>query len=95
MRKHTERIDFKNKVSNISGLPLDVLGRQPVFQMCSDREIIIEGAENLEYYDECTTRIRTCRNITTVNGKNLSIKCLANKNIAVCGVIDRIELERF
>ena len=94
MSKHTISKDLGARLADATGLPLDVLGSQPVFQMYSDREMIVEGVQNLEYYDECLARMRTGTLCVCVYGRGLIIKCLANCNISVCGFIERIELER-
>lgn len=94
MSKHTISKDIGAKLADVTGLPLDVLGSQPIFQMYSDREMIVEGAQNLEYYDECSARIRTGHMCVCVAGRGLVIKCLANRNICVCGCIETIGLER-
>ena len=59
-----------------SGLPLELLGSNPVFHMYSDNEIIIEGAKNIEHYDEQNVRILINKICLNVYGDNLCIKCL-------------------
>ena len=92
MSKHTNVRGIRAAMSDFTGLPIDVLGTKPLFEMYSDREMIIEGAEELEYYDENCVRIRSGNMIIGIHGDNLFIKCLANKNIAVCGKISEIYL---
>lgn len=75
------------------GLPVYAISSAPILQMFSEKELIIEGAECLVYYDETVVKIRTKRMIVTASGRALSIKCLANDNIAVCGIINNINLE--
>ncbi len=93
MSKHNNRT-ISSSISEITGLPLEILGKAPIFQLFSDRELIIEGAKNIEYYDELCVKVMTDKIHVTVNGERLVIKCLANKNLSVCGDISMIQLER-
>lgn len=93
MSKHTINRRPGAVLADFTGLPLDVIGSHPIFQMYSNREMIVEGAESLEYYDECSARIRTRQNCVCIEGRGLTIKCLANKNISVCGMITCIRME--
>lgn len=93
MSKHNNR-KISTSLCEITGLPLDALGKLPVFQLFSDRELIIEGAKNIEYYDELCVKIKAEKMHITVNGESLTIKCLANRNLSVCGDIGTIQLER-
>ncbi len=93
MSKHTNNRGLRATLSDLTSLPLEAVGRAPLFQMFSDREMIIEGAEILEYYDDSLAKIRSGGMSISVGGTNLIIKCLANKNIAVSGRINNIEIE--
>lgn len=92
MSKHISR-KLTREISELSGLPIDVVCSAPVFQMFSDREIFIEDVKNLEYYDENCVKAMTDRIRVTVIGRGLSIKCLSEKNLSVGGTITGIELE--
>ncbi len=92
MSKHINKAT-KNKANRYTGLPMCALNGAPILQMFSEKEVIIEGAECLVYYDETVVKIRTKKLLVTTSGRGLSIKCLANDNIAVCGMINNINLE--
>ena len=92
MRKNNNR-NILNGISNVSGLPLELLGSNPVFHMYSDNEIIIEGAKNIEHYDEQNVRILINKICLNVYGDNLCIKCLLNGNLSVLGTVAEIKIE--
>ena len=80
-----------NKAS--MGIPMYAINGGPILQLFSEKELIIEGAESLVYYDESVVKIRTKNMILSASGNAMSIKCLANDNIAICGIINNICLE--
>lgn len=59
MSKHKVTNEIRARIADKTGLPVDVLGKEAVFQLFSSREMILEGVRRLEYYDECYARIRT------------------------------------
>ena len=94
MSKHKVTNEIRARIADKTVLPVDVLGKEAVFQLFSDREMILEGVRRLEYYDECYARIRTGCMFIEITGAKLVIKCLANQNISVSGQIEHIDLER-
>lgn len=66
----------------------------PVMEMVSEKELIVESVVSLLYYDETAVRIRTRRALITVSGNLLTVKCLANGNLAVCGEMTAICFEK-
>ncbi len=94
MSKHKMTGEISARIAEATGLPVDVLGAAPIFQMLSDREMIVEGVRNLDYYDDSSARIHTGKIGIVISGKRLYIKCLANQNICVSGKIEKIELIR-
>ena len=93
MSKHFNR-RIVSGISDITGLPVDILSTSPIFQLYSDREMIIEGARNLEYYDDKCAKIDTGKIRIIICGDAISIKCLANSNLSVNGYITDIKLEQ-
>lgn len=94
MSRHKMTGRIRAQIADMTGLPVDVVGNAPIFQMLSDRELILEGVRNLEHYDEASARIRTDAMSVEISGKRLQIKCLANRNISVSGRIESITLDR-
>ena len=65
-----------SKMAEISELPLDIARGSPLFQLYSDRELLIECVKNIEYYDERRIKIRTCNMFVTIGGNSLNIRFL-------------------
>ena len=92
MSKNNNRGILSN-LSEISDLPIDIIAGRPLFHLYSDRELIIENAKNLEYYDENSVRISLDKMTVSVRGKDLCIKFLANFNMTVSGYIETVSIE--
>lgn len=90
MHKHT----IQKKREFHRELPYAAITEGSVFQMLSDREILIEGVGHLDYYSETNVRIRTKHMHIHICGRGLQLKCLAGGNMAVCGRMERLDLER-
>ena len=91
MSKHNNR-NIVSSFSKATGLPLDMLGANPMFHLYSDNELVIEGAKNLEYYSETDVRISFGNKLISITGRNLCIKCLANGSLSVTGILECITL---
>lgn len=91
MSKHINRIS--EEIYDITGLPHGILSNEPIFQLFGNNELIIEGAKSIEYYDKECIKILTSKNTVKITGNCLTIKCLANKNLSICGYIRSLELE--
>lgn len=82
-----------SKMAEISELPLDIARGSPLFQLYSDRELLIECVKNIEYYDERRIKIRTCNMFVTIVGNSLNIRFLTNKNMIVSGCVESVSME--
>ena len=82
-----------SKMAEISDLPLDIARGSPLFQLYSDRELLIECVKNIEYYDERRIKIRTCNMFVTIVGNSLNIRFLTNKNMIVSGCVESVSME--
>ena len=80
-------------IADITGFPICTGGALPVFQMISDRELIIEGVTGIDFYDEACVKTETGKMNICICGCNLVIKFMCNNNIAVCGTISEIQIE--
>lgn len=72
------------------GIPME-LGSAPVMEICSNREITLDGCRGIAEYTEYEIRLRTSHGIIAIDGKNLNIKYLSTSSIVVQGVIKKIE----
>ena len=93
MSKHNNR-SIASSLSRATELPLDLLGSKPIFHLFSDNELVVEGAKNLEYYDDSCVKICLSKKSVTVCGDGLNLKCLSNGNLSVLGNIISVSLER-
>ncbi len=94
MHKHIIKTKGPAPRDHYRELPVVAITEGAVFQMLSDREILIEGVRHLDYYSENNVRIRTKHMYIRIYGRGLQLKCLAGGNMAVCGLLERLELER-
>ena len=93
MSKHNNR-NIISALSDISEIPVDIVGGGSLFQLYSDRELIIEGVKNLEYYDKNKVKIGLKSMTVAVQGDCLCIGFLSNMNMSVSGYIESISIER-
>lgn len=91
MSKHINGIS--DEIYQITGLPHGILSAEPVVQIFGNKEMIIEGAEKIDYYDKDSIKICCVRKSINIIGADLTIKCLANKNLSVCGCIKSFQFE--
>ncbi len=94
MSKYINRNSIKKSLCT-SALPMNTLCSKPLLHLYSDKEMVIEGANNLDYYDDSNVRISLEKLTLTINGRSLYIKCLANKNLSISGIIESINFEYF
>lgn len=92
MSKYNNRNIITN-LSRLSGLPIDMLSGSPMFHLYSHNELVIEGVRSIEHYDTECVKIKAIKCFISVSGRNLCIKCLADKNLSVCGNIEGITFE--
>jgi len=90
-KKH--RHGIISKISEASDLPLDMIGRLPMINLYSNREMYVEDAGVLEHYDSECVRLTQRKNVISVSGRNLELKCLADNNIRVSGFILSVSFE--
>lgn len=57
----------------------------------SNREVIVEGCNTIEEYDENIVKIKTPKMGISFFGKNLEIKCMSVDSLVVEGIISSIE----
>ena len=92
MSKHNNRNASLKRICN-SELAINTLCSKPLLHLYSDKELIIEGVNDLDYYDEECVRIAFEKKTMSIKGKHLCIKCLANMNLSVSGIIENVSFE--
>lgn len=94
MSKHINR-NTAAKFLDTRILQMGNLYCKPLLHLYADKEIVVEGANNLDYYDDTNVKISFEKCTLLINGENMQIKCLANRNLSVSGVIKNVGFEYF
>jgi len=89
-KKQEKALSLLSGLSQKSGIPVDMLTSLPLIKMMSNREIYIEDAGKILKYDTESVCITQRKMTLEIKGRNLSIKCLADTNICVCGYIEML-----
>lgn len=84
---------YLSKLSMASELPIDTALGMPLIKLASNREIFVERAGLLEYYDDNCVKLTQGKMNICVMGRALRLKCLADGNISVCGYIMNVGFE--
>ncbi len=85
---------FKNPEKLLSKLKNSSLGSFmcPVhFEIKSNRQVIIEGCQSIEQYDENMIKIKVKKMAVSFFGKDLKIKCLGMDSLVIDGFVTSIE----
>ena len=60
----------------------------------SNREVVVEGCNTIEEYDENLVKIKVPKMGISFFGKNLEIKCMSVDSLVIEGVISSIEFSQ-
>lgn len=63
----------------------------PMMEVCSNREITIDGCRGITEYSEYTIKISTSHGVIAIEGKKLNIKYLSVSSVVIEGIIKGIE----
>lgn len=78
--------DLKNK------LPLE-LTNASVMEICSDRQITIDGCKGIVEYSDFMVKIKTAGGIVSIGGRYLNIKYLSVNSVVIEGKLLSVEFE--
>ncbi len=81
------------RLSNVSGIPIDAVTKSPYIRLCSNREIMVEDAGKLLHYDKTLIKIRQNKLVVAIEGRDLEVRCLANSDLRVTGFLEKIYFE--
>ena len=82
---------FKNRLSELSELPKDVVLGIPMLTMVGQMELNIENYRGIIEYTDSLIRVHTKDGQIRVNGKNLKVEYYTNDEMKVTGHIVSIE----
>lgn len=85
---------LKNKLSELSGLPKDVVMGIPMLTMMGHMELNIENYRGITEYTEQLVRIQTKDGQIKVTGNHLRVEYYTNDEMKVTGYIATIEYVR-
>ncbi|HIS69449.1 MAG TPA: YabP/YqfC family sporulation protein [Candidatus Gallacutalibacter stercoravium] len=80
-----------NRLAQALQLPASALSGAAHFELCGNREVIVDGCRGVLEYDENRIRINTGKMVTCFCGRGLTIKCLTPESLIVIGFITSIE----
>ena len=86
-----EEHSFKNRLSELSELPKDVVLGIPMLTMVGQMELNIENYRGIIEYTDSLIRVHTKDGQIRVNGKNLKVEYYTNDEMKVNGHIVSIE----
>ena len=86
-----EENSLKNRLSELSELPKDVVLGIPMLTMVGQMELNIENYRGLIEYTDCLIRIHTKDGQIRICGKNLKVDYYTNDEMKVTGHIISIE----
>ncbi|MDE7390083.1 MAG: YabP/YqfC family sporulation protein [Lachnospiraceae bacterium] len=67
------------------------LNNGPMIELCSNREITVDGCKGIVEYSEFAIKIKTGDGMIAINGRGLNIKYLSVSSIVVDGYITGLE----
>lgn len=82
---------FKNKLSELSELPKDVVLGIPMLTMIGQMELIVENYRGIIEYTDILVRIHTKDGQIRVVGENLKVDYYTNDEMKITGHITAVE----
>lgn len=93
-RKKSGELPLLSRISEKTGLPLDVLSGCPYLQLYGGRCLIIEGKNRIEQYDERVLTVRCGENLLQIEGQKLRVSLLDRDALCINGTITALFLTR-
>ena len=84
--KNPKELLCKLKNSSVGGFVCPVH-----FEIKGNRQVIVEGCQSIEQYDENMVKIKVQKMYVSFFGKDLNIKCLGMDSLIIDGFITSIE----
>ncbi len=88
-----ERHSVKERLTEISELPKDVILGLPVVTMLGQKELHLENYSGLIEYTEVLIRVRIKHGQMKIRGKHLNVSCYTNDDMKITGCIECIEYQ--
>lgn len=82
---------FLGHVSDMSGMPKDVIMGAPILTVIGQMELLLENYRGILEYTECIIRIQTRIGQIRILGKNLQIEYYTNDEMKITGKVTEIK----
>lgn len=82
MQKIKNRSTFSNSID---------MGGSAIIEMCGNRSVTLEGSTGILLYENENIKISTRKMIISFEGRGLSVKCISETGVEICGFITKIE----
>ena len=69
----------------------EIFSDAPVFELKSNKEVVIEGSKGVIEYTDELIRINTAIGLVCFSGRNLNLKCITSGELIINGFILSIE----
>ncbi|MDO4311881.1 MAG: YabP/YqfC family sporulation protein [Eubacteriales bacterium] len=80
-----------NQVSDISGMPKDVVLGAPILTVTGQAELLVENYRGILEYTDLLIRIQTKTGQIRITGKRLQVEYYTNDEMKITGKITEIE----
>jgi sporulation protein YqfC len=67
------------------------MGGSAIIEMCGNRSVTMEGSTGILLYESNNIKINTRRMVVSFEGRGLSVKCISETGVEICGFITKIE----
>lgn len=78
---------YKDKVSELLEIPVEIMGDSTRISMVENKIIYFEGNNKIEDYYSHFIKIKTYKNTIIIDGKNMVIKGMGDKELVIEGEI--------
>lgn len=83
--------NFSSEIKKANDYMKDNVLSSVHIEMKSNRELILEGCQKIEEYDENIVKIKVPKMCISVFGRNLELRCLTPDSLVVSGFISSVE----
>lgn len=85
------RRNFSSEIKKANSYMKDNVFNSVHIEMRGNRELILEGCQKIEEYDENIVKIKVPKMCVSVFGRSLELRCLSPDSLVVSGVIGSVE----
>ena len=83
--------NFSSEIKKVNSYMKNNVLNSVHIEMRSNRELVLEGCQKIEEYDENMVKIRAQKMCVSVFGRSLELRCLTPDSLVVSGFISCVE----